>query len=1076
MKRVHLLISIFIFLYLSHHDVNASHFRGGKIEWSRNSNSNTVTFKVYSVWRQDDTDPITLYFGDGQSTSITGNEILFQDGYRVLESIVTHTYSSSGNFTVYYSSCCRISTTQNSPDDNFNVATTVCLNSNNLNSPSSNTPFVLELTQGNLNQLQLSGFDNDGSSVTFSTSVIASTAYVPNVGGNILSISSSGLLTWNTSATSIGQLWQLKYKISDGCGEIEMDILIKIVQSTCPIPLGIISGNAVLQSGQTTNLTLSFTGAAPWNYDISNIGSGTTTTNPLVIPVTPSQTTTYVLNSISNGCGNGNTSGSAKVVICAGSATASISGSTTIGIGQSTNLTLNFTGNGPWSYTVSNYGIGTSTQNQQSISVSPTQATNYQITSLSDACGVGVPSSNVATVNICTPPSGTLSGSQVITNGQIANISLSFSGNAPWNYNISNFGTGTTNLNPLIIGVNPSITTTYSLISVSNSCSAGTVSGSATVTICGTTNAVTMLNPLPITAGQSTNLVLNSSVVPFTYNISGIGSGTANTTPFSIPISPLTTMNYTLLSASNVCGNPTLSGNATLVVQSPNSTKKLISCFPFDGNTLDQKGINTSTNNGAILVADRYGNPNSAYYFNGTNNINISSNELLNSEFTYSAWVKPTALPLSGEIQVLFSVGGNGGDQLFAINNSYSGDTGNRPKFNLPNYIGYSQGGPYLVSDEYIIENQWYFVAVTRTVDSLKIFINGKKTNSVYSSGFPPYYASNTGSIGSRYFGGQGFKGVLDDMKLFKGALSSEEIRILYLTQSCNFEYLENHKVELVSCYNFNGNSFDSINQNNGIGNNITLVTDRFGNSNSAYLYNGSADMSIPTNSFLLNNYSISVWVKANSVSGNSTVFSMGSSSNSQSITLLNNASTNFIPTFQFGSALTNGSLTAAFSSVNPNQWYHIVAIKEPSRILFYIDGQLVSEKGIINNVGTNYGSSPYFVSVGSSNGSNKFQGVIDDLKIFNGSLFEEEVKELFQQTSSSCGFIPCPTYKLVTGTNSVNQRASILLESMGSNSSSPALEFSSGRSILLVPGFNSNNALVFKAEIKACSNLSSNR
>ncbi len=220
MKNKLLFLASFILLFLSHTSAFASHFRGGRIEWSRTANSNIVTFKVYSVWREDDTDPISLNFGDGQSVSLTGNEILFQDGYRVIESVVVHTYANSGNFTAYYSSCCRISTTQNSPDDNFNVATTVCLSSNNLNSPSSNTPFVLELTQGNLNQLQLSGFDNDGSSVSFSTSVLTSATYIPTAGGNTLSISPSGQLLWNTNGTALGQLWQLKYKITDGCGEI----------------------------------------------------------------------------------------------------------------------------------------------------------------------------------------------------------------------------------------------------------------------------------------------------------------------------------------------------------------------------------------------------------------------------------------------------------------------------------------------------------------------------------------------------------------------------------------------------------------------------------------------------------------------------------------------------------------------------------------------------------------------------------------------------------------------------------------------------------------------------------------
>ncbi|MCP9767649.1 hypothetical protein EGI22_06970 [Lacihabitans sp. LS3-19] len=1068
-------LSIIILLFISNITF-ASHFRGGKIEWTRSPNSNTVTFKVYSVWREDFVEDISLDFGDGQySNYLIGNEILHIDGYRVIESAIDHTYASTGNYSVNYSSCCRIDITQNSPGYDFSVSTTVCLNSSNLNSPSSNSPFIIELTQGNLNQLQLSGFDNDGASVNFSTSVISGYSFVPSSAGNILTISPSGVLNWNTSGTTIGQLWQLKYKISDGCAETEMDILVKIVQSTCPVPLGIIAGNNVIQSGQSSNITLSFTGAAPWTYEITDIGSGTTSTNPFVVAVSPSQTTTYVINSISNSCGFGNTIGSAKVVVCNSSnvATSSITGTSIIGSGQSTNLTLDFTGNGPWNYTVSNFGSGVSSSNQKIISVSPTQNTTYTITNLSDACGTGLASPNSAVVSICPSPSAVISGSTAITSGGIANIYVNFTGTPPWAYNISNFGTGSTSNNPLTIGVNPSITTTYALVSVSNSCSSGTTSGSATITVCPASNTVTLNNNLPIVEGASTNLVLNSSVIPFNYNISGIGNGVANTSPFNIQVSPLTTTKYELLSATNSCGTPTFSGISTVVVQAPNSNKKLISCFPFDGNVIDQKGTNTSYNSGAVLTSDRFGNPNSAYYFDGYSNISLSTNELINNEFTYSAWVKPTSLPLTGEIQILFSIGGSGGDQLFSINNSYFGDTENRPKFNMPNYIGYNSAGPYLLSDEIITENNWYFVTFVRSIDSLLVYINGEKSNSVYSTGVPPYYAGNIAMIGSRYFGGQGFKGTIDDLKLFKGVLTKEEIKILYLTQTCNFEYLENHKVELISCYNFSGNSLDGLEKNNAQPNNVTYSFDRFGNSNSSVILNGTGDLSLNANNFALNNYSISLWTKLNTTNNNTTLFLAGQNSTNQIIRFVNDASSGNIPSFKFEANLISGLTSISAPNILTNQWYHIVAIKDPSRIRLYINGNLIGEKGIYNNSESYYGIAPINATFGSKNGTEKLNGLLDDIKIYNGSLYEAEVKEIYQKTISDCNFSPCPTYLNVTGNilGNENLRASVFLEGSNINTNNSNFSYFSGKSILIKPGFNSNSNIVFKAEIKGCYN-----
>ncbi len=72
-------------------------------------------------------------------------------------------------------------------------------------------------------------------------------------------------------------------------------------------------------------------------------------------------------------------------------------------------------------------------------------------------------------------------------------------------------------------------------------------------------------------------------------------------------------------------------------------TNGLVGYWPFCGNANDESGNGNNGNvNGAILTADRYGNTNKAYNFNGsTNYIEVpNSNSLSNiSEITISAWV-----------------------------------------------------------------------------------------------------------------------------------------------------------------------------------------------------------------------------------------------------------------------------------------------------------------------------------------------------------------------------------------------------------------------------------------------------
>jgi hypothetical protein len=74
----------------------------------------------------------------------------------------------------------------------------------------------------------------------------------------------------------------------------------------------------------------------------------------------------------------------------------------------------------------------------------------------------------------------------------------------------------------------------------------------------------------------------------------------------------------------------------------------------------------------------------------------------------------------------------------------------------------------------------------------------------------------------------------------------------------------------LVGYWPFNGNANDlSVNANNGTVNGATLTTDRNGNANSAYSFNGSSGISIPhsTSLNIASSSTFSFWLKYNSLS-----------------------------------------------------------------------------------------------------------------------------------------------------------------------------------------------------------------
>ena len=102
---------------------------------------------------------------------------------------------------------------------------------------------------------------------------------------------------------------------------------------------------------------------------------------------------------------------------------------------------------------------------------------------------------------------------------------------------------------------------------------------------------------------------------------------------------------FTRDSLKNCFNSPLI---VTLSSSSVDINSGLIAYYPFNGNANDASGNgNNGTVNGATLCADRNGNSNSAYSFDGiSNNITITPNSsFYNNTFTYSIWVMPIQNP-----------------------------------------------------------------------------------------------------------------------------------------------------------------------------------------------------------------------------------------------------------------------------------------------------------------------------------------------------------------------------------------------------------------------------------------------
>ena len=199
-----------------------------------------------------------------------------------------------------------------------------------------------------------------------------------------------------------------------------------------------------------------------------------------------------------------------------------------------------------------------------------------------------------------------------------------------------------------------------------------------------------------------------------------------------------------------------------------------VAYYPFNGNANDESGFNNQTNfYGVSLVEDRFGNTNSAYYFDGLDDhIRVRSNRLLNfqDEITVSFWMK---------VEEFFS------REAYPISH---GNWENRwkvsisPGTNSLRWTVKTQDGiKDLDSQTKLVLDTYYNVTVLYDGANYDIYINGVLDNhSIFSGKIMTTSIDLTiGQVvpsNTRH----NFKGVLDDIRIYDYALSVEEIQNIY--------------------------------------------------------------------------------------------------------------------------------------------------------------------------------------------------------------------------------------------------------------------------------------------------------
>ncbi|UAY53112.1 LamG-like jellyroll fold domain-containing protein [Ferruginibacter albus] len=227
----------------------------------------------------------------------------------------------------------------------------------------------------------------------------------------------------------------------------------------------------------------------------------------------------------------------------------------------------------------------------------------------------------------------------------------------------------------------------------------------------------------------------------------------------------------------------------------------------------------------------------------------------------------------------------------------------------------------------------------------------------------------------------------------------------------------------LVGYFPFNGNANDASGNNvNGVVNNATLTTDRTGQANGAYYFNGtSSSIELPFSNLYnfapSGSFSISVWVQPD----------LNNSWPAQAIVVKAPYKPNFINSdWNYGIYSYNYKMMTGYANTNfligtttfatQQCWYNLIVTYNNGKWAIYVNGNLENS----DNSQTHYilqdnSSMIDFGKKGEANGD-YYQGKMDDVRIYNRVLNSQEITAISQDRPCILQCIPTNAINISSG------------------------------------------------------------
>jgi hypothetical protein len=226
-------------------------------------------------------------------------------------------------------------------------------------------------------------------------------------------------------------------------------------------------------------------------------------------------------------------------------------------------------------------------------------------------------------------------------------------------------------------------------------------------------------------------------------------------------------------------------------VSNPDITTGLVLYFPFEGNTVDSSLNPNDVNNGSainqVYVPDAWGNPNSAYLFNGVDNyITVDNSPSLNptNQLTITMWMRIDSV--TNNYPLLIS---KGAPQTEGFSNREYLVTW-KDNFACP-YLQIYSAGDSGGQNELIEESpchqigHWLFfgAVIDRQNHHMQLYIDGSlkqevgDSYSTFNISSSPLLIGYTQEISADY---GVFQGAMDNLRIYRRALTADQIHFLY--------------------------------------------------------------------------------------------------------------------------------------------------------------------------------------------------------------------------------------------------------------------------------------------------------